>query len=165
MHISTQQDRIILRFKTANQNGSLLEIGRGRDYLVIELNRGSILIRWNLGSGEFYVHMREKACSDDKWHSIDIRRYQRQLDLTIDGAFHVSRSFPGRFISFDLQQGEGDVYIGGMGTSGFFSRRRSSRTAFEGCLQEINFNNVDIIQGVVDGKEAFTTQGRPRRRC
>ncbi|KAL9954976.1 hypothetical protein ACROYT_G042567 [Oculina patagonica] len=163
--ISTQQDRIILRFKTANQNGSLLESGRGRDYLAIELSRGSILIRWNLGSGEIYVHAREKVCSDDKWHSIDVRRNQRQLDLTIDRVFHVSKSFPGRFISFDLKQGEGDVFIGGVGSSGYSSRRRSSGIPFDGCLQEINFNNVDIIQEVINATEAFTTHGRPRQRC
>ena len=163
--ISTQQDRIILRFKTANQNGSLLESGRGRDYLVIELNGGYVLIRWNLGSGEIYLHAREKVCSDNKWHSIDIRRNQRQLDLMIDGVVHISRSFPGRFISFDLKQGEGDVFIGGVGTSGYSSRRRSSGIPFEGCLQEMNFNNVSIIQGFINGKEAFTTQGHPRRSC
>lgn len=163
--ISTQQDRIILRFKTANQNGSLLESGRGRDYLTIELSRGSILIRWNLGSGEIYVHLREKACSDDEWHSIDIRRNQRQLDVVIDGVRHVSKSFPGRFISYDLRQGEGDVFVGGMGTSGYSSRRRSPVIPFEGCLQEINFNNVDIIEGVINGKEAFTTHGHLRRSC
>lgn len=163
--ISTRQDRIILRFKTANQNGSLLVSGRGRDYLAIELSHGSVLIRWNLGSGEIYVHVREKVCSDDSWHSIDIRRNQRQLDLVIDGVFPLTRSFPGRFISFDLKQGEGDVLIGGMGTSGFSWNQRLTGIPFVGCLQEINFNNVDIIQELINGKEGFTTQGHPRWSC
>ena len=163
--ISTRQDRIILRFKTANQNGSLLASGRGRDYLAIELNQGSLLIRWNLGSGEIYVHVIEKALSNNAWHSVDIRRDQRQLQLVIDGAFHIMRSFPGTFISFDLKQGEGDVLIGGMGTSGLSWTQRLPRMPFAGCFQEVNFNNVDIIQELSDGKEGFSTQGHPRWRC
>lgn len=163
--ISTRHDRIILRFKTANQNGSLLVSGRGRDYLGIELNRGSLLVRWNLGWGEIYVHLSDKVISDNAWHSVDIRRDQRQLDLVIDGAFHVRRSFPGTFISFDLKQGEGDVLIGGMGTSGFSWNQRLPRIPFVGCFQEINFNNVDILQELINGKEGFTTQGHPRWSC
>ncbi|KAJ7365339.1 hypothetical protein OS493_005444 [Desmophyllum pertusum] len=163
--ISTQQDRIILRFKTANQHGYLLECGRrSRDYVVIELSRGSLLLRWNLGSGEMYVHVREKACGDDKWHSVDIRRNQRQLDIVIDGGLHVSRSFPGDFVSFDLGS-EGDVFIGGMAPTGFSSKPRLSGIAFDGCLQEVAFNGVDIIQGVVSGDENFTTKGHPRTSC
>ena len=163
--ISTRQDRIILRLKTANQNGSLLVSGRGTDYLAIELNSGSLLIRWNLGRGEIYVHVGEKVISDDEWHSVDIRRDQRQLDLVIDGAFHIRRSFPGTFISFDLKQGEGDVLIGGMETSGFSWNQRLPRIPFVGCFQEINFNNVDIIQELINGKDDFATQGHPRWGC
>ena len=80
---------------------------------MIELHRGSLLVRWNFGSGEMYVHVREKTFSDDQWHSVDIKSNQRQLDMTLSGNLHVSRTFPGRFISFDLKQGEGDVRIGG----------------------------------------------------
>lgn len=163
--ISTRQDRIILRFKTANQNGSLLMSGLGRDYLSIELSHGSLLIRWNLGWGEIYVHVSERVMSDDTWHSVDIQRDQRQLDLVIDRAFHVTRSFPGTFISFDLKQGEGDVVIGGMGASAFSWNQRLPRIPFVGCFQEINFNNVDIIQELINGKDGFTTQGHPRWSC
>ena len=163
--ISTRQDRIILRFKTANENGSLLVSGRGRDYLAIELSHGSVLIRWNLGSGEIYVHVREKMISDNAWHSIDVRRDQRQLDLVIDGVFHVTRSFPGTFISFDLKQGEGDVLIGGMETSGFSWKKRLPGIPFVGCFQEINFNDVDIIQELINGNEGLTSQGHPRWSC
>ena len=140
--------------------------GLGRDYLSIELNHGFLLIRWNLGWGEIYVHVSEKVMSDDAWHSVDIRRDQRQFELVIDKTFHVTRSFPGTFISFDLKQGEGDVVIGGMGTpSGFSWNQRLSRIPFVGCFQEINFNNVDIIQELANGKDDFTTQGHPRWSC
>ena len=111
-----------------------------------------------------YVHVREKACGDDKWHSVDIRRNQRQLDIVIDGGLHVSRSFPGDFVSFDLGS-EGDVFIGGMAPTGFSSKPLSSGIAFDGCLQEVTFNGVDIIQGVVSGDENFTTKGHPRTSC
>ena len=70
--------------------------------MVIELHRGSLLLRWNFGSGEMYVHVREKTFSDDQWHSVDIKRNQRQLDMTLSGNLHVSRILPGRFTSFDL---------------------------------------------------------------
>ena len=163
--ISSRQDRIVFRFKTANQNGSILESGLGYDYLVIELYRGFLLVRWNLGSGEIYVHVRDKACDDDKWHSVDITRNQVQLDLTLDGVLHVSRRFPGRFISFDLKKSEGDVFIGGMLTNTFTSKTRSSGASFDGCLQEINFNGVDIVQGVANGEGVFITKGRPRLTC
>ena len=139
--------------------------GLGRDYLSIELNHGFLLIRWNLGWGEIYVHVTEKVISDDAWHSVDIRRNQRQLDLVIDRAFHVKRSFPGTFISFDLKQGEGDVVIGGMGTSGLSWNQRLPRIPFVGCFHEIDFNNVDIIQELINGKDDFTTQGHPRWSC
>ena len=114
---------------------------------------------------EIYVHLSDKVISANAWHSVDIRRDQRQLDLVIDGAFHVRRSFPGTFISFDLKQGEGDVLIGGMGTSGFSWNQRLPRISFVGCFQEINFNNVDILQELINGKEGFTTQGHPRWSC
>ena len=163
--ISTRQDRIVFRFKTTNQNASILQSGRGRDYVVIELHRGSLLLRWNLGSGEMYVHVREKTFSDDQWHSVDIKRNQRQLDMTLDGNLHVSRTFPGRFISFDLKQGEGDVRIGGVPTNVFPWKRRLSGVSFGGCLQEINFNGVDIVQGIFNGEEVFITRGNPRSSC
>ena len=133
--------------------------------MVVELYRGSILLRWNLGSGELYVHVREKACDDDKWHSVDISRNQRQFGVTLDGVLQVSRSFPGRFISFDLKEGEGDVFVGGMPKNDFFSKSRSSGISFDGCLQEIIFNGIDIVQGVFKGGDTFTTRGRPRSSC
>lgn len=163
--ISTQLDKIIFRFKTAKRNGLLLECGNGRDYFLIELYRGFILLRWNLGFGELNVHVREKACDDNEWHSVRVTRNQNQLTLTLDGTLQISRRFPGKFISFDLRHGEGDIFIGGMPTSHFLSSSRSSGINFEGCLQEINFNGVDIVQGVVNGEEVYTRHGRPRSTC
>ena len=34
-----------------------------------------------------------------------------------------------------------------------------------GCLQETNFNGVDIVQGVFNGEEVFITRGHPRSSC
>ena len=103
------------------------------------------------------------------WHSVDITRNQNQLELMLDGVLHVSRRFPGTFISFDLKKGEGDVFIGGMLTNGMLNKlslkTRSSGISFDGCLQEINFNGVDIVEGVVNGEEVFITKGRPRSTC
>ena len=36
-----------------------------------------------------YVHVREKTFGDDQWDSVDIKRNQRQLDMTLDGYLHV----------------------------------------------------------------------------
>lgn len=164
--VSSKHDRITLRFKTANQNGTLLESGRWvRDYLVVALSDGYILIRWNLGSGEMNLHARDKMYSDNNWHSVDIRRNRGRIRVTIDGVFHVSRSFPGNYQSFDLEEGEGDVYFGGMVTNGFPTHRRPSSFPFEGCLQEINFNGLDIIQGFLDKKDAFISRGSPKFTC
>lgn len=164
--ISSQQDRIILRFKTANPDSSILETGLGRDYLVIELYQGSLLVRWNLGSGELYLHVREQRCDDGEWHSVDVIRNRHRVDLTLDGVLRVNGIFPGRYISFNLRQGEGDVYIGGMVPShALSSKSRSSGRSFDGCLQELFINGVDVVQGVVDKDGAFRTKGRPIPRC
>lgn len=163
--ISTQLDKIIFRFKTTKKDGLLLECGKGRDYVLIELYRGFILLRWNLGFGELNMHVREKACDDNEWHSVRITRNQNLLTLILDGALQIPRLFPGKFISFDLRHGEGDIFIGGMPTSHFLSSSRSSGKNFEGCLQEINFNGVDIVQGVINGEEVYTQHGRPRSTC
>ena len=132
---------------------------------MIALSNGYILIRWNLGSGEMYLHARDKPCSDNNWHSVDIRRNRGRINVTIDGVFHVSQSFPGNYQSFDLEEGEGDVYVGGMVINGFATYRRPSSFPFEGCLQEISFNGVDIIQGFLDTKDNFISQGSLRLTC
>lgn len=164
--ISSQQDRIILRFKTTNQNSSILESGLGRDYLVIELYRGFLLVRWNLGSGELNLHVRERPCDDGKWHSMDLVRNRRKLDLTLDGEVRKSRTFPGRFVSFNLGPGQGDVYIGGILPSHHLSTRsRSLGRGFDGCLQEFFINDVDVVQGVLTRDNAFRVKGRPKARC
>ncbi|XP_029195020.2 neurexin-3-like [Acropora millepora] len=164
--ISSQQDRIILRFKTTNQNSSILESGLGRDYLVIELYRGFLLVRWNLGSGELNLHVRERPCDDGKWHSMDLVRNRRRLDLTLDGEVRKSRTFPGRFVSFNLGPGQGDVYIGGILPSHHLSKRsRSLGRGFDGCLQEFFINDVDVVQGVLTRDDAFRVKGRPKPRC
>lgn len=155
-----------MRFKTTNQNSSILESGLGRDYLVIELYQSFLLVRWNLGSGELKLHVRERACDDGKWHSVDLVRNQRQLELTLDGEVRKSRTFPGRFVSFNLGLGQGDVYIGGILPSHHVSSRsRSLGRSFDGCLQELIINDVDVVQGVLARDNAFRVKGRPKARC
>ena len=163
--VATQHDRITLRFKTSKANGLLLESGQGRDYLVIELKHGSISLKWNLGSGELQVGFGEIAFNDNEWHSIDLKRHQGRLLFAFDGELRLSKTFPGRFLSFNLRKGEGGIFIGGMAKTSFPLNSRSMGIYFEGCVQEVVFNGIDIIQAFYERNKRLLAGGRPSMNC
>ena len=72
-----------LKFKTTADNGLLFLAGKGKEFMSIELNKGKVVYRYNLGDDTITLKSPEKY-NDDKWHTIEAVRRLR------DGILKVS---------------------------------------------------------------------------
>ena len=72
-----------LKFKSMADNGLLFLAGKGKEFMSIELNKGKVVYRYNLGDDTVTLKSPDKY-NDDKWHTIEAVRRLR------DGILKVS---------------------------------------------------------------------------
>jgi len=90
---------IELRFRSWNPDGVLMESrGGAGDFLILSLVRGKLELRWELGSGPGMLAVGETAREGrtmstggnlggmglGRWHRVKVKRYHRDVQLTVD---------------------------------------------------------------------------------
>ncbi|KAB0406692.1 hypothetical protein E2I00_016957 [Balaenoptera physalus] len=143
--MKTLKDVIALKFKTSESEGVILH-GEGQqgDYITLELKKAKLVFSLNLGSnqlGPIYGHTSVTTGSlldDHHWHSVVIERQGRSLNLTLDRSTQHFRT-NGEFDYLDLDY---EITFGGIPFSGKPSS--SSRKNFKGCMENINYNGINI---------------------
>lgn len=72
-----------MKFKTYAQNGLLLFMGKGRDFISLELRDGRVFYQYDLGGMPAQL-MTNKTYNDGQWHTIQAQRIERQGFLKVD---------------------------------------------------------------------------------
>ena len=110
-----------LRFKTLSSSGSLVSArGPGGDELLLTLEAGRLVLRWELGSGE--GRLETGAGLRGGWHRVRVKRYHRDAQLTLDrepglrgraGGSHKSLNVGGSMVLGGLEGCVGGLKVGG----------------------------------------------------
>ncbi|XDB59512.1 hypothetical protein AB1E18_012905 [Capra hircus] len=144
--LSPIKDVISLKFKTMQSDGILLHReGQNGDHITLELRRGKLFLLINSGdakppSAHAPVRLTLGSLLDDQhWHSVLIQRLGTQVNFTVDEHRHRFRA-QGEFSYLHLNY---EISFGGIPAPGkpvSFPRKH-----FHGCLENLFYNGVDII--------------------
>ncbi|CAH8432973.1 unnamed protein product [Schistosoma guineensis] len=140
----TYIDEISFRFRTKEINGLILygDSSQG-DYFCIELYRGRLRVRVNLGTVPLSDEPTDNIVDagslldDDQWHDVQIIREEKNLNISVD-RIKVWRNISAIFVHMNMNRNlyfDKVSYIGG---------GRPQRYSFQGCLRQIRINGIDV---------------------
>uniref|UniRef100_A0A8C1LEC8 Contactin associated protein-like 5 like n=1 Tax=Cyprinus carpio TaxID=7962 RepID=A0A8C1LEC8_CYPCA len=143
---STVKDVISLRFRSHQAEGVLVH-GEGQrgDFLTLELQRGRLILHLNLddakpqSTGRSSSVMLGSLLDDHHWHSVQIERFNKHVNFTVDGLTQHFRS-PGQEDTLEIDY---ELSFGGIplpGKPGTFLHEN-----FHGCIENLNYNGVSVI--------------------
>ncbi|XP_012582012.1 PREDICTED: contactin-associated protein-like 3 [Condylura cristata] len=142
---SPTKDVISLKFKTRQNDGILLHRqGQNGKHMTLELVKGKLILFLNSGnanppSTEAHVNLTLGSLLDDQhWHSILIELLNTQVNFTVDRHTHHLQKGESSYLDLDNEISFGG--IPGDRKSVVFPHKN-----FYGCLENIYFNGVDII--------------------
>ncbi|XP_041116308.1 contactin-associated protein-like 5 [Polyodon spathula] len=165
--MSTLKDVISLKFKSMQSDGVLVH-GEGQrgDYITLELHHGKLALHINLddaklrSSSSSHVSVSLGSLLDDQhWHSVLIERFNKQLNFTVDKHtqhFHTKGDCDSLDIDYELS-------FGGIplpGKPGTFLRKN-----FHGCIENLYYNGVNIIDLAKRRKPQIYTVGNVTFSC
>ncbi|XP_037671736.1 contactin-associated protein-like 4 isoform X2 [Choloepus didactylus] len=160
------KDIIALKFKTMQSDGILLHReGQNGDHVTLELRRGKLFLL--IYSGEAKLPLTQALTSvplgslldDEHWHSVLIQRWGRHVNFSLDEHKHRFHS-QGDFDPLHLDH---EISFGGIpapGKSVSFSQKN-----FHGCLENLYYNGVDIIDLAKQHKPQIITMGNVSFSC
>ncbi|XP_056591110.1 contactin-associated protein-like 5 isoform X1 [Triplophysa dalaica] len=163
---STVKDVISLRFRSHQAEGVLVH-GEGQrgDFLTLELQRGRLLLHLNLddaklqSSGRSASLMLGSLLDDHHWHSVQIERFNKHVNFTVDGHTQHFRS-PGQEDTLEIDY---ELSFGGIplpGKPGTFLHEN-----FHGCIENLNYNGVNVIDMAKRRKPQIYTVGNVTFSC
>ncbi|KAM3186642.1 hypothetical protein ACTXT7_003895 [Hymenolepis weldensis] len=147
----TTSDEIKFRFRTSNVNGLIFYGDDSQnDFFAVELFRGRLQVSLGLGVYPWSTERTENIVvagsllDDEQWHDVLIVRSEKNLNISVDGV-SIWRNLTAVFMHMDMNR---RVYIGGVPS---FSNKRSVAVteSFAGCMEEFNFNGVQVIRDVL----------------
>ncbi|XP_019502024.1 PREDICTED: contactin-associated protein-like 4 isoform X1 [Hipposideros armiger] len=164
--LSPIKDTVSLQFKTVESDGILLHReGQNGDHITLELRRGKLFLLINSGdtklpSTHTLINLTLGSLLDDQhWHSVLIQRLGKQVNFTVDEhrqRFHAQ----GEFTYLDLDY---EISFGGIpapGKSVSFLHKN-----FHGCLENLYYNGVDIIDLAKQQNPQIITMGNVSFSC
>ncbi|XP_039083520.1 contactin-associated protein-like 4 isoform X2 [Hyaena hyaena] len=164
--LSPIKDIISLKFKTMQSDGILLHReGQNGDHITLDLRRGKLFLLINSGeaklaSAHTLISLTLGSLLDDQhWHSVLIQRSGRQVNFTVDEHRHRFHA-QGEFSYLDLDY---EISFGGIpapGKSVSFPHKN-----FHGCLENLYYNGVDIIDLAKQQKPEIITMGNVSFSC
>ncbi|XP_023608313.1 contactin-associated protein-like 4 isoform X7 [Myotis lucifugus] len=157
---------ISLKFKTMESDGILLHReGQNGDHITLELRRGKLFLLINsadtrLPSPHTPVNLTLGSLLDDQhWHAVLIQRAGKLVNFTVDEHRHRFHA-QGEFSYLDL---DSEISFGGIlapGKSVSFSQKN-----FHGCLENLYYNGVDIIDLAKRQKPQIIAMGNVSFSC
>ncbi|KAG9508924.1 Neurexin-4, partial [Fragariocoptes setiger] len=139
--IDAVETSIKLRFRTNYANGNILYgTGTNGDLLTLQLLDNKLVLSMDLeGLGQIQNVSAGSLLDDNTWHDVSIARFGNYVLLNVDRVL-VRMSFDGDFTRLNLDE---DLWIGGVPGSMFSPI--NTRTNFTGCLENVMFNNTNVI--------------------
>ncbi|XP_011845494.1 PREDICTED: contactin-associated protein-like 4 isoform X1 [Mandrillus leucophaeus] len=164
--LSPIKDIISLKFKTMESDGILLHReGPNGDHITLQLRRGRLFLLINSGEAKLpttstLVNLTLGSLLDDQhWHSVLIQRLGKQVNFTVDEHrhhFHAQGEF--NFVNLDYEISFGGIPAPGKSVS--FPHRN-----FHGCLENLYYNGVDIIDLAKQQKPQIIALGNVSFSC
>ena len=136
-------------FKTFVKNGLLFLVGEPalNEYLSVEIYKGSVVLRYELGSAPMTV-VSNGVYNDGKWHFVKVNREDKESMLTVD-QFDEQTGFS-LGMSTDLSTDD-NIYIGGFpGHHPYFD---VSKDGFDGCIKDLQIGTDQ--QNLNNNKESY----------
>ncbi|XP_051532109.1 contactin-associated protein-like 5 isoform X1 [Myxocyprinus asiaticus] len=163
---STVKDVISLRFRSHQAEGVLVH-GEGQrgDFITLELQRGRLSLHLNLddakpqSSGRSSSVISGSLLDDHHWHSVQIERFNKHINFSVDGHTQHFRS-PGQEDTLEIDY---ELSFGGIplpGKPGTFLREN-----FHGCIENLNYNGVSVIDMAKRRKPQIYTVGNVTFSC
>ncbi|XP_036296656.1 contactin-associated protein-like 4 [Pipistrellus kuhlii] len=157
---------ISLKFKTMQSDGILLHReGQNGDHITLELRRGKLFLLMDsadtrLPSPHPPINLTLGSLLDDQhWHTVLIQRAGKLVNFTVDEHRHRFHA-QGEFSYLDLDP---EISFGGIlapGKSVSFSQKN-----FHGCLENLYYNGVDIIDLAKRQKPQIIAMGNMSFSC
>ena len=122
---------------------------------MLELKKGMVQVRIDLGSGEAALSSTPGVRFDDwQWHTVQLMRSQEKVQLSIDSLYTTTTTTPGRFFELNINEG---IFLGGLGSfeDVFFGNFKDYR----GCVRHVLFNSIDIFQGAQQQGDPMNVYG------
>ncbi|ELK14451.1 Contactin-associated protein-like 4 [Pteropus alecto] len=164
--LSPIKDIISLKFKTMQSDGILLHReGQSGDHITLELRRGKLFLLINSGDANLpsthaVISLTLGSLLDDQhWHSVLVQRLGKQVNFTVDEHrehFHTQGEFS--YLDLDYEISFGGIPAPGKSAS-FFHKN------FHGCLENLYYNGVDIINLAKQQNPQIITMGNVSFSC
>uniref|UniRef100_A0A3Q2HZK4 Contactin associated protein family member 4 n=1 Tax=Equus caballus TaxID=9796 RepID=A0A3Q2HZK4_HORSE len=164
--LSPMKDIISLKFKTMQSDGVLLhQEGQNGDHITLELKRGKLFLLINSGEAKLpsthsLINLTLGSLLDDQhWHSVLVQRLGKQVNFTVDEhrhRFHAQGEF--NYLDLDYEISFGGIPAPGKSVS--FPHKN-----FHGCLENLYYNGVDIIDLAKRQKPQIIAKGNVSFSC
>ncbi|KAM5228225.1 contactin-associated protein-like 3 isoform 2-T2 [Ctenodactylus gundi] len=163
--VTPVRDTISWKFKTMKSSGILFhrEGPHGND-ITLELIKGKLAFFLNTGHAHpsptvAPVSFTLGSLLDDQhWHSILLEILDTQVNLTLDEHMHAFHAKESSYLHLNFQ-----VSFGGIPTPG--GALAFSHKNFHGCLENLLYNGVDIVQLAKKHKPQILTMGNVSFSC
>uniref|UniRef100_A0A8C3HTN1 Uncharacterized protein n=1 Tax=Chrysemys picta bellii TaxID=8478 RepID=A0A8C3HTN1_CHRPI len=153
--VRTARDVFAFNFKTMEREGLLMH-GEGSqgDYITVELKQAQLVLHISLGSSPMYSSQGHTTVTvgslldDQHWHQLRIDRHGHQVNLSLDGEvrrFRCNGDFQHLDLDTEVEPVQSQRGRGGRGRTGGPNRSLVYRQNFRGCMENIFFNRVNII--------------------
>ncbi|XP_071458873.1 contactin-associated protein-like 3 isoform X3 [Marmota flaviventris] len=160
------RDVISLKFKTMQNNGILLHReGQHGNHVSLQLIKGKLVFSLNSGNANLqpagaHVNLTLGSLLDDQhWHSVLIEVLSTHVNFTLD---KHTRHFHARGESSYLDLNF-EISFGGIPTSA--GSLAISHTNFHGCIENLYYNGVDIVELAKKNKPQVLVMGNVSFSC
>lgn len=137
---------IQLSFKTFAEDGLIYLMGKGRQFLSLEMKNGQLLYQYDLGEGESSLRSLDKY-NDGNWHTLEARRLEKTGVLKVDDHKVTTDTAKGNATTLTSLD---HIYFGGYPPKAKHPYRLVTNSGFEGCIDKVVIldTSVDLTRNV-----------------
>ncbi|XP_047345121.1 laminin subunit alpha isoform X1 [Vespa velutina] len=131
---------IKLNFKTFADDGLIYLMGKGKQFLSLEMRDGQVLYQYDLDDGEISLKSLDKF-NDGNWHNLEALRFEKIGVLKIDGKMVARDEAKGNtktLLSLDY------IYFGGYPPNAKHPYKPVTNDGFEGCIDDVVILDTSI---------------------
>uniref|UniRef100_A0A8C1MWL9 Contactin associated protein like 3 n=1 Tax=Cyprinus carpio TaxID=7962 RepID=A0A8C1MWL9_CYPCA len=148
------RDVLSMNFKTLLNSGTLVHMEeRSGHTLTLELFRGKLLLQLRKGRGssaDFHPLVSLGSLLDDQhWHHVSVERVRGLVNFTVDKntqQFQLPESWSHSEIN--------EISFGGTSAAGL--QKSHSRRNFHGCLENVLYNDISVIERAEEKQVSIT---------
>jgi len=139
----TRKFIIKLSFKTFVEDGLIYLMGKGRQFLSLEMRNGQLLYQYNLGEDTIDLRSIDKY-NDGNWHTLEAIRQDMMGVLKVDD-HTVASNVESRETGTPKPLASSDhIYFGGYPPNAKHPYESVTNNGFEGCIDDVVILDISI---------------------